>query len=170
MRPVIAQKKTQCYFCKDDIPAGAKRLTDTLTKNVKGQKRFFTRHFCFRKEPKPEQGMTIQVSCMEKWASQVFAKLPLDVRTNNPNGRPKLDITEEQRVKRTKLLKSLRNQVRYYISDGNLDLTPKYPTEINVKDVKKAKRFHGNIAEIFKELETCGGIPLKYKDYASSVL
>ena len=107
---------------------------------------------------------------MEKWASQVFAKLPLDVRTNNPNGRPKLDITEEQRVKRTKLLKSLRNQVRYYISDGNLDLTPKYPTEINVKDVKKAKRFHGNIAEIFKELETCGGIPLKYKDYASSVL
>lgn len=163
MRPVIAQKRTRCYWCKENIPAGSKRLTDTITKKHKGEKRYFTRHFHFQKED--QEG-----SCLELWAVKVFERLPIGVRTNNPRGRPQLDLSTEERTRRTKLLKSLRNQFRYYVSQGNMDLMPKYPNEMDVADVRKAKKFHNNLGRIFDELREVGGIPDRYKDYANQAV
>lgn len=162
MRPVIAQRKTKCYFCKEDITAGAMRLTDTITRNMKGSKRYFTRHYHFKKDGQPK-------SCMEMWALKVFEKLPTNIRTNNPRGRPQLDLTIEEKALRTKLLKSLRNQFRYYVRQGNIDLTPKYPSELDIEDVRKAKKFNKNLSEIFEGLEKLGGIPHKYRDYVSHI-
>ena len=162
MRPVIAQKKTNCYFCKEPIPAGSQRLTDTVAKKVKGEKRYFTRHFHYDKD-NPE-------TCVLSWANKIFDDLPLEIRTNNPKGRPQLDLSQEDKQKRTKLLKSLRNQFRYYVRQGNIDLTPKFPNEIEVKDVKRAKRFKGNLSKLFAELEEVGGVPKQYRDYAGEPL
>ena len=163
MRPVIAQKKTNCYFCKEIIPAGSQRLTDTVTKELKGERRYFTRHFHFQKDDQTG-------SCLELWAKKVFERLPIGIRTNNPRGRPQLDLSDDAKIRRTKLLKSLRNQFRYYVRQGNMDLTPKYPNEMDVGDVRKAKKFQSNLDHIFSELTKVGGIPDRYKDYASHVV
>ena len=162
MRPVIAQKRTKCYYCKEIILPGARRLDDVLRVKAKAPEgktpRVITRHFCYRRDEDATQ------SCFDIWSEEIFEKLPTEVRTNNPKGRPKLDLTDFQRLERAKLLRRLSNQIHYYIHEGHLDLTtPKLPTEISVADVKKAERFHGNVKGILEKLKDLGGIPDRFK-------
>jgi hypothetical protein len=163
MKPVIAQRTTECYYCKLPIKPGEKRLTDVLPRSGRGQEKKFyiTRHFHFKQENQDK-------SCLELWAEDIFETLPTRFRSNNPRGRPSLGLSEEATRKRNSLLKRIQNQIRYYIIQGNLDLTePKYITEISSQDVKRAERFRDNLVSAIKLLEDVGGVPEKYKKYAN---
>jgi|TARA_Y100000310_G_scaffold332145_1_gene407176 hypothetical protein len=155
MRPVIAQKKTTCHYCKEEISAGSRRYTDSIPFFIEGKRYIRTRHFHYLAKEMEE-------SCFALWAEEVFDRLPEGVRTNNPRGRPALDLTPEQMKTRQRLLKSLRNQIRYYITGERVTMTPQLPTQMSVHDVKSARRFQENIERIKKELDQVGGVPARY--------
>ncbi len=164
MKPLIARRVTTCYYCKDPIIKGSERLTDSINiKNSNSSTGYFTikRHFHFRKEEDSQQ------SCHDMWVVEIFARMPPPIiKSNNPRGRPALNLTVEQRTERRILLKRLHSQVRYYITEGNLDLSkPQYLTEVTLRDVRKATRFRNNIITILEALEIVGGIPEKYEGY-----
>lgn len=155
MKPVIAQRKTTCHHCKEEIPAGSRRYTDIVPYFIDGTRYVRTRHFHY-------QNPNLEESCFRLWAEEIFDKLPEGVRTNNPRGRPALDLSTSQMKRRQKLLKSLRNQIRYYINEGRIDLTPKLPMQISIHDVRRAEKFQTNIERIKSQLEELGGVPAKY--------
>lgn len=170
MRPVIARRITTCYYCKDPIVKGSERLSDTIrVRNPQrddGNYLSIKRHFHFRKEDEATDIVDTQ-SCHDKWVVEIFAKMPPPIiESNNPKGRPVLDLTKTQRDQRRELLKRLNSQVRYYITEGHLDLSrPQYLTEVTLRDVRKATRFRDNMICILKDLEKVGGIPKKYEGY-----
>lgn len=166
MRPVLARRITQCYYCKDPIVKGSQRLTDHIRIKANNESGYMVirRHFHFRKEEEDAQ------SCHDKWMVGIFERMPALVpRNTNPRGRPLLDLTQTQRETRRTLMKKWVAQVRYYITEGNLDLSrPVYLTDVTLKDVRKATRFRDNLANILEALEKVGGIPEKYKVYMES--
>ena len=103
------------------------------------------------------------------WVVEIFKKMPAFVpQSNNPRGRPLLNLTGAQRTDRRTLLKKLNAQVRYYIKEGHLDLSrPVYLSGVTFKDVRKATRFRDNLDNILNSLGEVGGIPKKYKGYLS---
>lgn len=166
MRPVIARRITTCYYCKDSIVKGSERLTDYIrVKNNQSESGWsiIRRHFHFRKDGE-ENGNR---SCHDRWVVEIFSRMPPYVpRSNNPKGRPSLDLTNQQKLTRRFLLKRLAAQVRYYIQEGNLDLSkPQYLIEVTLKSVRKATRFRDNLNDILKGLEQVGGIPKRYEGY-----
>ena len=170
MKAVISQKVTTCYFCKKTIPAKTERLTDVIRYKGKGTTdRLFTqrRHFHFNREENRR-------SCYDEYAESIFKKMPEEEwhrKSNNPSGRPSMNISPEQRSTRQKLIRSLYNQINYYVYQGKLDLsTPHMLTEIDIKSVRKAERFNRNIRTILSGLRDCGGIPSKYQHIADSLL
>ena len=161
MKPVIAQRRTTCHYCKETIMPGDRRLTDVVGRKIGEKIQYTTRHFHFYVEDQPK-------SCLELWAESIFDTLPTRFKSNNPRGRPSLGLTKEQTVKRGKILKSIQNQIRYYIVQGNLNLTQaRYLTEISVQDVRRAQRFRDNLTRLVEELESVGGVPKKYRKYVS---
>ena len=165
MIPVIAQRTTTCYYCKELIKPGEQRLTDTIKTKGKTENNnipyIIRRHFHWEREDQDR-------SCFELYAGKRFEDIPEEdrkVRTNNPNGRPKeLDLTSEQFKIRKNLLKRIRQQYQYYITDGRLDISsPKLLMEINEDDVRKAKKFTNNLKSLVQQLENVGGAPKVYR-------
>lgn len=167
MKAVISQKETTCHFCKKTIPAKTERLTDVIHWKSGGKLLAQRKHFHFNREKDRR-------SCYDEYAESIFNKMPEEEwhrKSNNPSGRPPLDITPEQRDKRRKLIRSLYNQINYYVYQGKLDLsTPHMLTEIDLKSVRKAERFNKNIRRILQGLADCGGVPSKYQHIADSIL
>lgn len=164
MKAVVAQKGTTCSWCEEPISAGEERLTDTIQVGVmEGKPKVITKHYHFRANPDALR------SCYDEYAEHVLANKPHIVTTNNPNGRPKLDLTKEQMKRRVSLLRSLSNQSKYYlVGDNKLDFTPRFITEMTVEEVRRGKRFTGNIKRILEELESLGGVPPKWKEVLPS--
>jgi len=163
LRTVIAKRVTTCYYCKDPIEKRSRRLTDYIRIKSNSSPTGWTvirRHFHFRKDEESSH------SCHDIMATEQFKNMPAEVPTsNNPAGRKPLDLTEDQRTERRRLLKRLAAQQRYYIHDGHLDLSsPKYLIEITRSDVRKATRFNRNLEEIMDALRMVGGIPKKYQE------
>jgi hypothetical protein len=163
MKPVIARKTTTCHYCKEHIEPGSQRFTDVFpAKNSPGSngtKQYITRHFHHLKSGQEK-------SCLELWALEIFAELPTRFKSNNPRGRPSLGLSPENTEKRSKLLKKLQNQIRYYITQGNLDLTkPQFIIDVTPQDIRRVARFKKNIEETLEALKTVGGIPDKYVRY-----
>ena len=163
VKPVIAQRTTKCYFCKDDIVPGSERLTDAgqlKLKKTTGEDyvHYYRRHFHFRNKDKQ--------SCYDLYAEERFASLPHVVVGNNKSGRPKLPLSVEEMKLRTRLLKRLSSQIDYYIIKGHLDLHNEMSLgEITVKKARQAERFSRNLAKIIEGLKDVGGVPSKYRGY-----
>jgi len=164
MIPTIAQRTTVCYFCKESILPGEQRLTDTIkTKGGDESNKiphFIRRHFHWERLDQDR-------SCFELYAGKRFDAMPEEdkvVRTNNPNGRPiELFLSEEDGIIRRNLLKRIRQQYQYYITEGRLDLSsPKLLVEVNESDVRKAKKFTANLKYLVEQLDDYGGAPKKY--------
>ena len=169
MKASIAKRVTTCAYCQEPIPAGEKRLTDRIHRKSSRDPKGFVlidKHYHFRKEDQTG-------SCYDVWAEEYFERMPESKRvrkSNNPKGRPKLDITDEQRVIRKKLLLRLYRQFDYYLYSGRLDLTERQlVTNITEIDVRRATRFAKNIRYIIEELEKVGGVPNRYKHIADSI-
>ena len=91
-------------------------------------------------------------------------------KSNNPKGRPRLDLTPEQRIERHRLIRKYHAQINYYIHGNKLDLTkPQMITEVTIQDVRRASRFRKNIKEIFEGLQQLGGIPRSLQPLAESL-
>jgi hypothetical protein len=162
MRPVIAQKTTTCIYCKEPITPGSERLTDVIRIKPTGAEnskfRYTRRHYHYRS---PNTGQ----SCFDTFAKEQFEKLDHTVKAHNPKGRPPLDMSEEDKRTRLKLLRKLHNQINYYISRNNLDYTKQFTLQnIDSRLVKRAERFHDNLREIYAQLELVGGVPNKTKE------
>lgn len=171
MKPEIAQRATTCHYCKEPISPGSRRLTDTYkvyTNKTTSGYTIIRRHFHFRRlDPFTEE----ESNCYDDWAHQQFERMPIKLPfTNNPNGRTKLDITDDERVLRNKLLRALSNQFNYYIRDGHLYMVDKNSTNITQKKLDKVERFKSNIQTILVKLNGVGGIPTKYLHWFESEL
>jgi len=106
------------------------------------------------------------VSCYELYTDAQADRMPeFHPKSNNPRGRPRLDLTDEQRHYRLKLLRRLKHQVDYYITSGRINLgETKNLVDINIKEVKQAKRFQKNLRHILGELDTVGGPPTGFAE------
>ena len=111
MKPVIAKRTTKCTYCKEPIVPGSERLTDKWriksSRNPKGYI-LITKHFHFRKP-----GVSIDKNnCFDLYAEAYFDTIPEENRktkSNNPRGRPPLDLSEEDRAERRRLISKIHS-------------------------------------------------------------
>ena len=164
MRPVIAKRKTTCNFCKDEIDVGLYRLTDTV--RIGGKDGVIrTQHYHFEKLVDNDSQ-----NCYMEQMKAAFDRLEEtkeDHGSNNPNGRPPLDLSDDDRIKRQKLLRRLSNQKRYWLAQNGLKLGLVDVRDITEKDVKRLNRLDSNIKEILAGLEDLGGIPNSHRHLQS---
>ncbi len=166
MQPVIAKKTTTCHYCKETIIPGSERLSDTTYIRYEAEGvtkyRYNRRHFHFRITPEST------TSCYDDYAQEVFKKLPTERVSNNPRGRPAMDISPIDMKRRRSLLRRLYNQLEYYIGKERITTGPVLLTEVSRIDVKRAEKFRDNLAYILLELGKVGGVPDKFKHYTKS--
>lgn len=164
MRAVIAQKTTKCHHCKEDILPGQERLEDMtrMGRSTNGQDtkaiQMIRRHFHFDSPSQFES----ERSCYDLYAIGVFEKLPHEIRTNHPQGRPRLDLTSAQTIERNKILKYIGNQVSYYLPKINLTQSVLL-LNVAKADVRRAENFRKNLTTAVTRLQQLGGVPEKYK-------
>ena len=172
MKPVIAKRTTKCTYCKEPIVPGSERLTDKWriksSRNPKGYI-LITKHFHFRKP-----GVSIDKNnCFDLYAEAYFDTIPEENRktkSNNPRGRPPLDLSEEDRAERRRLISKIHSQLNYYIHGNKLDLTsPQIITDISMQDVRRANRFRKNMREILEGLKKVGGVPKNFQNLADTL-
>jgi len=164
MRVKTAKKSTKCSYCKEEIAPGEN--VGRLDQKIKRGEKYYELHYHLNK---PGQ----EVSCFELYAREAFNRIPDEQRkyaSNNPRGRPKLDLTDEQRARRRKLLRRLHNQFAYYIKGGKLNLDPKPIYELTQQDVRRYGKFSSNVYSLLEELKECGGIPPKLRSFSSALM
>jgi len=107
MRPVIARRETTCDYCKKPIEKGQDRLDDVIAINTKKEKWYKRIHY--------------HPSCFEekatKWFDENRDKIPVYA---HGGGRPPLDMSEEDKAKRHKILIQLSGLFTYYMPKLNL--------------------------------------------------
>lgn len=151
MKPVWAHKRTTCTYCGDTIQRGTPRLDEVIRKD--GQFRRIHFH-------------AIQPPCYQRWVEEWFSNHPQE-SVESAGGRPFLDITDEERKERQRLLARLSSLYRYYIPRLNLQ-TP--ITELSHKDLKRFQRFYKRRETIIKRLQELGGVPKRYAGVSTPML
>jgi len=144
MRPAIARRRTECNFCHKIIEPGEDRLDDVVK-----AKNFYKRlHYhppCFAQKA-------------TQWFDNNRDKVP---EYTHGGGRPPLDMTEEDKASRHKLLIKLSNLFSYYLPKLNLQ-TP--TEELSFDDLRKMLNFQNRFSKYAEQLQPLGGLPPKYRE------
>jgi membrane-bound lytic murein transglycosylase B len=173
MRIMKSHRETICKYCGNIINVGEIRLTDTLVigpgkqlyngEAAATKPRYIRIHF---HQARQDQDVSCYELFAQKQADYLASHEDAVVISNNPKGRPKSNLTDDQRIRRNRLLQRLRQQIHYYMTEKKLDLSPRSISYITQQDVKQAQRFKNNLENLIKELEEVGGVPEGYRlDY-----
>ena len=162
MRVKIAVKKTTCKVCEDAIMPGEARIDE------KYQRRdgvgFFTNYYHYKHD-------ILEISCFDK---HLFRRLQTIKdrfeKTRQRNRELKAaardgkfaHLDEEQMGERRKVLNKLANTVRYYEVQDPIDWTPRFPSQMDPREITRATAFMAKIEEYFDLLKDLGGVPSKW--------
>ena len=142
MKPVWAHRDTKCNSCKKIIPPGSRRLDDMVRRGKTGGIHL---HY--------------HIACFTKYIDGWFELNPYTIKSGS-GGRPKLDLSEEQRTERRKILNSLHALKKYYLPKLNFSGDV---TKLNLIDLRRFQRFHQRRKELIERLIDVGGIPEQYQ-------
>lgn len=145
--PVWAKRATTCETCGDPIEPGTPRITSTTKVNDTYRRTHY--HF----QP-----------CFVSTINSVFESSPYEP-LGSKGGRPKLLITDEQRVRRNLLLRRLFYMKKRYGDVVAKVLMPKRNGDdaLSEREIIEYARFISLRDSSFRELETLGGVPEHYK-------
>ena len=144
MRATWAKRKTTCSQCKEDILVRDKRIDYTY--RVKESKKFVTLRF--------------HLNCASEFLGAWFEKNPYESTVKNPTGRPKLDLTENQKKKRRQLIASVSG----FKSEFRERLTPIFEKKPNLEGLTKRElktfvSYNKRLSLIKEKLLLVGGLP-----------
>lgn len=151
MKPVWSSRNTRCSFCGDPIPAKTKRIDTWL--NKKGN--FIRLHYHHEKE----DGKKCFFDSLARW----FESHPYE-KPAPKGGRPKLDLTPEQKVLRQKWLSRLSALDNYYIPLLNTEIIQSGNFEaLSHQDFRRIQNYYSKRQEFIQQLEPLGELPAKYQ-------
>lgn len=147
MKPVIAKRETICNICKEIIEKGSTRLDDVIRGKGRDRVIYIRRHYhtnCYQ-------------TYVEEWG---------DIHRNDSyagsGGRiGNVDLSEDDKIQRQKLLRNLASCWRYYILEGKLNIQD--PVEsLSWDDVRMFENFSFRYRSITSQLSVLGGTPPRY--------
>lgn len=150
MRITLAQRSTTCTKCSEAIEPGTTRLDDVIRfKNGAGYKRVHYHPECFNK-------------AIESFSESITEEQVKNLRAGG-GGRPAiLELTEDERTIRKRLLNRLRNYNHYWIHSGKLPLQK--PTEqLTIEDLESYQNYVFRFTNIAAQLEEVGGMPPRFQ-------
>ena len=140
MKPRWAHFETTCSHCEKTIMPKSTRLDD---------------QFRYRNITKREH---FHVECYFNFVKEWFEKNPFSSKLG-AGGRPPLNISEEDKVKRRSVLNRLNSLKQYYLPRLNFDVPM---VDLDPKDLKRFQTFHRNRQKLIEQLKNLGGIPEFY--------
>lgn len=144
MRPVWAKKQTTCRACKKPILKDSKRV-DRLVRMKKNNK-FLSERF--------------HLECVEEFLDRWYTRHPLNEQKEEKRGRPKLDLTDEQRRKRNQIISSVWGFKKEFQEKLYPVMTKKPGYKgLTAREFRYFKSYNDRLAKIKMKLEELGGIP-----------
>lgn len=142
MKPLWARKLTTCRHCGDDVSRGHPRVDDM----VRNGRQILRLHY--------------HLPCFHATVDNWFSNNPRPQNLEPKGGRPKLELTAEQKQHRRRLLARLSSLHNYYLPSLKLrDID-----SLTRQDLDRFHHFHQRRKELLRQLESCGGIPERYQD------
>ncbi len=145
------KRKALCYYCKEHIEAGEPMLVQRFWSKGKSYRAFY--HLS-----KITESHEIEC-CFVKQSMVYLNQHPYQTPNHPGSGRPRLELSDEDREKRNRLLR------RYGAIKWRIMLLPIHgmPVELHDRFVERLKELHRQQSEIYKEIEVVGGIPRSWR-------